>query len=426
MEIDQNITTPDQRTAWNGFVDNLNGQPVTEDAINVHKEANPDSPLTPELLPQIQQEHAAIRTGDSFGNLNADQLNAARTGMSPNFINETDLSKSKYPEFKVGSQDFGTDIEGYAASKAGIAPTGSEIDTSKGVAPAPESVAAPINIAPVAAPNPPTATRDKSLIPLPDYSDQSSRNKFLQNWQKEYGSLEGRGDTVLRMNEIPKGASDTAKNITTKYANQYGIDPALLYSSAMEEGMSGRFPGKGGEVKGDSGNKQFPISGYGAFGLDTFGDDFPELLKKGYLTKDFANNFQKAYHMNEKYQDINSANFKNVESAVQAKAALMKYRFDQIDSYASAHGIKLSPKAREFFGLASYNAGPGAGPQMLKDYNNNGLLKGDKFLEKRPTSGVGLSEKSYGPTGTNEGLYKNVARRLKMRDALKEQTLFDK
>src|ERR1700677_1247184 len=223
-----NITTPDQRTDWNGLVDKMGGQPITADAIADHSKDNPGFSITPEMLPQIQQEHTDIRTGDKFGNLNSDQLNTARTGMSPNFLNETDLSKSKYPEFKVGSQNFGTDIESYAASKVPLASTATAPNVT---APAPGSPPNILN----------TPDRPANAIPLPDYTNQASRNKLLQNWQKQYGDLQGRGDTVLRVNDIPRTGTDTMKNLTTKVGNQYGIDPALLYSSSMEEGASGLF-----------------------------------------------------------------------------------------------------------------------------------------------------------------------------------------
>src|ERR1700734_714529 len=234
--ISGNPTTPSQRMDWNGFVGSLSNQDAPTDIKSLspqYKQNNPDFSITPEMLPQIQQEHADIRTGNSFGNINSDQLTEARAGMSPNFLNETDLAKSKYPEFKVGSENFGTDIEKYANSKT------------------PGSA---------------------NVIPQPDYTDQSSRNKFLQSWQKQYGDLEGRGDTVLRVNDTPRGGSDTMKNISTKIGSQYGIDPALLYSSSMEEGASGLFKNLNGtdtqkRKPGDNGyqdyfgDKAYPING---------------------------------------------------------------------------------------------------------------------------------------------------------------------
>jgi hypothetical protein len=299
-------------------------------------------------------------------------------------------------------------------------------------APAPTTVAPlPINKSALAAPNP-------RLIPAPNYADPASRNQYLQNWQKQYGPLEGRGDTVLKVNETPRAASDTAKNLATKSAKPYGIDPALLYSSAMEEGMSGLFKNQSGNkdtkgrVEGGPGyqdyygDKDFPVDGGQSFGFQTFAQRFPDLVKKGYLPADFAKNFRGVAAMKNDTDEIHDANnFKTTDAALQAKAAMLKYHYDDIDSYAKQRGITLSPKARDFFALTEYNAGEGTGHNMLNDYYKNGYLENDKFLDKRPTKGAGLSESSYGPTQLgNEGVYSHIIRRMKMRDNLKEQGLF--
>lgn len=291
---------------------------------------------------------------------------------------------------------------------------------------APVIPAAPITKPAIAAP--PT---DK--IPLPDFASPASRSKYLQNWSQKYGNLEGRGDTIMKANEIPRGGKDTAKNIAVKAASKYGLDPALLHASAMEEGASGLYKDLSGkDTKGRKpgdfgyqdffGDKDFPINGDNSFGLNTFADRFPDLVKKGYLPKEFASKFRGEQNAGQ----WNKNDFKSPEDAMQAKAAILKYHYDDIDSYAKQRKITLSPKARDFFALAEYNGGEGAGHQMLNDYYNNGYLQGDKFLEKRPTSGKGLKESSYGVVSpTNEGLYNHVARRIKMAKNLKEQSIFD-
>lgn len=423
MELGENIQplTNDQRTQWNGFLNNLQGQPITEDAINAHAEANPDFSIKPEMLPQIQQEHADIRMGDSFGDLNSDQLNAARTGMSPDFINETDLAKSKYPEFKVGSQNFGTNIEGYAGFKAGLAPVnpGSTIDTAKAAGPAPANVAAPINAASAT-----PAESDVGLIPKPDYNDQASRNNYLKSWAAKYGDLKGRGDTVLKVNEVPRAGSDSIRNISVKAASKYGIDPALLYSSAMEEGASALFKNKSGlDTKGRKptdfgyqsfyGDKEFPVNGNESMGMPDFANRFPELVEKGYLPKDFTNKFR-----GKKNAGAYSENdFKSVEDGMQAKAALMKYNYDYVDKYAEKKGIQLSDKAKDFFALAAFNGGEGAVIKRMQKYKDAGLLEGNKFLKQRPEMEKNLPD--------NLDVYGHIVPRMKMRDALKEQKHFD-
>jgi hypothetical protein len=268
----------------------------------------------------------------------------------------------------------------------------------------------------------PPAKTDR--IPLPDYKDPESRKKYAQEFHKKYGDLtEGRGDTPLRINEKPYKGSDTAKNLSTAAAKKVGLDPALFYSSAMEEGMSGIFPDDKGNVK-FSGDKDFPISGLWTFGLDSFDKGkFNDLVKKGYLDKDFEQNF-KVYEKpggspaGDQYKPEKSL-FKTADAGIQAKAAMMKESYDDIEAYAKKKGIPLSAKARDFFALADFNGGEGVGHQMLVDYANNGLLKDDAFMKKRPTSGKGLKESSY------KDVYPNIKRRLVMAEALKKEGYFD-
>jgi hypothetical protein len=284
----------------------------------------------------------------------------------------------------------------------------------------------------IVAPNPSAApilpiksTPPSNKIPLPNYNDPSSRGQYLKNWATQYGNLEGRGDTVLKVNDIPRTGNDTAKNISKKAADQYKIDPALLYSSFMEEGGSGLFKDKGTGIDTKHrkptdfgyqdyyGDKDYPINGGQSFGFQTFSDRYPDLVKGGYLPKDFSKNFRGKG--NEGQYSAND--FKDVQSAMQAKAAMLKYHYDDVDSYAAHRGIKLSPKARDFFALAEYNGGEGTGHSLMHDYNQKGLLEGDKFLTERPESSKKAPE--------NLDVYSHVMRRVRMAQNLKEQSLFD-
>lgn len=256
----------------------------------------------------------------------------------------------------------------------------------------------------------------KQRIPLPDYKNPEARLAYAKAWTQKYGPLMAqRGDTPLRINEIPAWGKGTAKQLSMQAAKNLSLDPALLYSSAMEEGMSGIYPheieGKQGMVQ-SSGDKEYPVSGFINFGLDNFSDAYPALVKKGYLSPDFQTNFKLAKDVNEKNQPINSANFRTPDAALQAKAAMIKSSEDEIGEFAKKSNIELSPKAKAFFTLINYNAGSGNAQEMLKQYYKSGYLKGDKFLEKRP------SEYWQQP-------YENVIRRIKMADALKNEGYFD-
>lgn len=404
------VTTPQKRTEWNGFLDYLDkqgvaGQPTLDQQgaglkyFQQYKKANPNVSLTPDDVQNIQYEQYQLRKGDQFSSLNQMQLDHLRSGLAPAYLNRplsdvngqinSATSKLYYPAGK----SYGTDIEHY--------------DSALG-----QPAAA--SAAPATGPAKPVA----GAIPPPDYSDPSSRLQYAKQWAQKYGPLmQGRGDTPLRINETPYGASDTAKNISTNAAKKVGLDPALLYSSAMEEGMSGLFVDKQGNAKGVSDDEKYPIQGSAALGLDQIVSAVPGLIKKGYLPADFQNQYTR-YKPTDPNETDNSANFKTLEAGLAAKAAYLKDNYDSVDAQAKKAGVTLSPKARDFFSLVAYNAGTGTSQKMMADYNANGLLKDDKFTEERPTSGNGLKASSY------KAVWENVARRTKMADALKQEGLF--
>lgn len=260
------------------------------------------------------------------------------------------------------------------------------------------------------------------VIPKPNYDDQKSRNKYLVKWAAKHGDLEGRGDHVLKVNETPRGGSSSIKSIATNAAKKYGLDPGLLYASSMEEGASGLFKNKDGTdtkhrkpgefgYQDYFGDKDFPINGNQSFGMPDFAKRFPDLVKGGYLKKDFQEKFRGLKSAGE----FSENDFKTPEDAMQAKAALMKYTYDDVEKYAKNKGITLSTKAKDFFALAEFNSGEGGFKKLLTEYNAKGLLEDDKFLKDNPHKGERIPE--------NQDIYKHVTRRMKMRDALKTEQL---
>lgn len=394
------------------------------DLLNKYKKINPDFSITPDQIAHIQYEHHQLRKGDSFGDLGAQQLNYLRKGMNPSYLNKDIPAPSGqfnnatmglyYPQ--TGSH--GTDIEGYVNSKYGIAPIGVDktIDTAKAAGPAPTTINAPINKAPLAESNP-------NLIPRPDYNTQTSRNSFLQQWAKKYGDLQGRGDTILKLNEIPRGGKSTEENIAKDAAKKFGIDPALLHVSAFEEGASELFKDKSGldtrhrkptdfGYMGNYGDKDYPINGNNSFGLPDFTKRFPDLVAGGYLPKSFQSQFRGAKNAGE----FSENNFKSPEDAMTAKAALMKYGSDYVDKVAKKNGVELSPKQKDFFTLAWFNGGEGAVLSRIPKYKAKGYLKDDSFLDKRPVEETGKPD--------NLDVWGHVVPRIKRRDALREQQFF--
>lgn len=263
-------------------------------------------------------------------------------------------------------------------------------------------------------------------IPRPDYGNSVSRLRYAQKFREKYGDqVQGLGDTPINVNEVPRGGKMSSKSLSTKMGAKYDIDPALLYSSSMVEGMSGLFKNKAtgkdsrNRKEGDPGyldfygDHDFPINGANSFGLNTIEERLPELIKKGYLPKDFSKNFRGK----EKEGQFSSWDFKNTETAMQAKAALLKHTRDEVDDFAKEHNIELSPKAREFFMLAGYNGGEGGFKTRMLKYQKSGLLEDDKFLKSRPDSESKVK-------GTKDDVYGHVSSRMVMRDALSKEGYF--
>lgn len=273
-------------------------------------------------------------------------------------------------------------------------------------------------------PNPTSSLNPMSgTIPRPNYSDQKSRNNYLAQWSKKYGDLQGRGDTILKINEIPRGGSSTSGEMASNIGKKFGVDPALLHASAMEEGASELFKDKSGlDTKhrkptdfgymGNYGDKQFPINGPNSFGLPDFATRFPDLVKGGYLPKEFANRFRGKAQAGE----FGENNFKSAEDAMTAKAALMKFGNDYVDREAKKNGVNLSPQQKEFFTLAWFNGGEGAVLKRLPQYKEKGYLKNDEFINQRPKEEEGKEDRL--------DVWGHVTRRLKMRDNLKKEGYF--
>lgn len=344
--------TPDVKTDWNKFQDHLGGDYPTVGALSEFNGKNPKSQLTEEHIPAALNYISSIKTNPDI------------QGLTPAYKNGSNM---RFPVTADGKH--------------------------------------------------PDLGNDPTAIPKPDYTNPASRMQYAKQFSKKYGPLmEGRGDTPLRINEKPDEGTDTAKNLITKAAQPLGIDPTLLYSSNMEEGMSGLFANKKGESD-FSGDKDFPTQGSANFGLDHFVSDFPALVKKGYLPASFKDRFKPAPSADQS-ETQDSANYKSPDDAIQASAARLKYNYDQVNDLATKKGIQLSQRQKDFFALATYNAGYGNAKKMLEDYQKAGVLKDDSFIDKRPTSGPGLKETSW------KQVHQNVSRRIKMAEALKAEQLF--
>jgi hypothetical protein len=197
----------------------------------------------------------------------------------------------------------------------------------------------------------------------------------------------------------------------------------------MIEGMSGLYLNKTGNIKTKlTGNDQYPVAGSANFGLDNFAGMYPEFVKRGYLKDDFKNNFI-PYKSDNPNETQNSASFKSVADALKAKAAYMKYEYDEIDNYAKKKGITLTPEQRDFFASARYNSGTHS-QELLDAYNKAGALKDNSFLNKMPSVNVPFmyQGKQLSPEAAqklHKQIYGNVIPRLHAARGLKAEAYFD-
>lgn len=252
----------------------------------------------------------------------------------------------------------------------------------------------------------------KKTIPRPNLEDKKSVREYRNELHKKYPGLKDREDLPEYLSTTYENEETKVKDLVDKSGKESGLRPSLFYTSSMEEGMRGLFPTSQNKGEIDySGHDKYPISGFLNLGLDRFSEMYPGLVKKGYLPSDFNKNFEKSSEVNEKKEKVNSANFKDLGSALQAKAAVLKLNEDELTEYTKKNKIDLTPKQKEFFSLVSYNAGEGNAQKMLQSYKEKGYLKDDKFLKKQP------DDSWTGP-------YQNVKKRLDAADALESEGYF--
>lgn len=391
-------TTAAQRQQWNGFLDYIGKTPNANLAdsnalFSQYKKTNPEFSLSPNDLANIQYEQYQLRKGDKFGNLDQNQLKYIRQGLPETYLNKPigeingqltpETAKLYYPQVK----DYGTDLEGYYNAKTGTVP---------------------------AQPAPPVI----NATDVYKNHDTALKRATLLASQKGKEFLHGRADALINANYIPSTDTESFKDSATKAATPLGLDPALFWASTAEEGATGLIPDKNGNINtGDEShvdlNGKYPVDGFTNLGLDHFHDNFKELVKRGYLPKDF--DYQKATIKNpENGEVVNSGNFKSVADAMKAKAAYVKMEGDNLQDWAKSNGdIKLSPTAQQFFTLVSYNGGPGTAHKLINYYKSKGLLEGDKFLSAAPDKKVDPGD-SYG----------KVLPRWQMANLLKEEKVF--
>lgn len=186
-----------------------------------------------------------------------------------------------------------------------------------------------------------------------------------------------------------------------------GVSPELLAANALQEGvnvMAARKKLKTSDeykaAKIDS--KMFPIDGFTYYGLDDFATYAPEVIKKGYLPKDFK--YQTFVAENEKGRKVNTAAFRSNEDALIAKSALLKMFKDGVNEYANVANVPLTDETVDYLTMSAYNGGMGNAKIMIDEL------------------ATGYNPKIYIKEGktSRKGVHKNIAPRMERMELFKE------
>src|SRR6478736_3796599 len=132
-----------------------------------------------------------------------------------------------------------------------------------------------------------------SIIKLPEggrLTAEDIRKKYAKNPYVVSGGRNTWGDYLDK--NFAFGKNTNVRNSIVNASKQTGVSPSLLFSSAMEEGMTAAindpnsvspYYDKWASKNGDTAN-QYKVDGFLNYGLDTFGDKgvADKLIQKGY------------------------------------------------------------------------------------------------------------------------------------------------
>jgi hypothetical protein len=234
---------------------------------------------------------------------------------------------------------------------------------------------------------------------------------------------------------LPMGTGKSLSELSSTYGKQLGINPNMLASSSLVEGVSAMFNPKGGQysaayeaaVEGGSVDpKKYPVDAFYFAGLDNFGPMVEKLKGKGYLPKDLDYKTYPAWNEaveksiakfdnkgniteyimpkdlvenayfgkgKERQQAITEINnklkakgitpnqtvaFKNADDMILAKGAYLRELQDETMAYAKKKGITPSREELDYLTMSAYNGGPGAMRELVDQ-----IKSGDKEVTKK-------------------------------------------
>lgn len=230
---------------------------------------------------------------------------------------------------------------------------------------------------------------------------------------------------------LPGGKKNLVET-SREVAKRLNLDPNMLTSSALVEGVNAMFNPKNKMVNGGlevassaywtAGDRnqldvdKYPVDAFYYAGLDNFGPVADKLKKKGYLPKDMdyalypawnesversinkfvtdKNLIKTAYEGQgeAKFKAIDQINnilanngvkpnmtvaFKTPEDMIMAKGAWLRDMADQVDEYAAKKKVKLSPEEKNYLIMSGYNGGPGTMHSLIND-----IAAGNKEITK--------------------------------------------
>jgi hypothetical protein len=215
---------------------------------------------------------------------------------------------------------------------------------------------------------------------------------------------------------LPYGTGKNLLQISKEVGGSLGIDPNMLASSSLVEGVQQLFNPKAGAYsaayetasqRGKINPRQYPVDAFYFAGLDNFGEKVDSLKKKGYLPKDMQYqvypawnetvekniaNFDrngnivsyimpkeivdKAYFGQGKermvaiediekrlaqkgVQPVQTVAFKNTDDMIKAKAAYLRDLQDETLDYAKRRGVKPNQEQLNYLVMSAYNGGSG-------------------------------------------------------------------
>lgn len=115
-------------------------------------------------------------------------------------------------------------------------------------------------------------------------------------------------------------------------------------------------------------NPKSEVSGFGHLGMDYFAVEADTLKKGGYLRKDFEEYTpEPPFKNSESNQIVYTANFKDVDVALEAFGARLKYTRDLVLRDAAKFGYKLDNDQVDYWTYVYYNCGPACKTQKLQN-----------------------------------------------------------